>query len=306
MNLPLVTIAINNHNYGRYLEKAIRSALEQDYPAIEVVVVDDGSTDNSREIIGAFAGQVIPILKENQGQASAFNAGFEASRGDIICLLDSDDFYLPSKVAEIVKRFRSDPTIGWCFHALQRQDAAGQMLGMDGEETSFLCDCRASIRKGVLKFRPPATSALCFRRRILEQILPLPVAPGVELSDNYLKCAALALSPGYYLGKGLAVQLIHTENRYTLNDSRGVLHGRVLIRTACALRERFPELRQLTNRMFAYAVSEFWQSGRLEGQYRELGRNYSRTLSVAEQFQVWAHATLHYVRYLGSKRRLCR
>ncbi len=84
MNKPLASILINNYNYGRFLHEAIDSALSQTYPHTEVIVVDDGSTDNSREIIASYEDQIIPVLKENGGQASALNAGFAASRGEIV------------------------------------------------------------------------------------------------------------------------------------------------------------------------------------------------------------------------------
>ena len=103
--LPLVSVIINNYNYGHFLGEAIDSVLNQTYPNIEIVVVDDGSTDNSREIISSYQEKIISVLKENGGQASAFNAGFAASRGDIIFMLDSDDIFVPEKVAEVVNIF---------------------------------------------------------------------------------------------------------------------------------------------------------------------------------------------------------
>lgn len=76
---PLASIIIDNYNYGRFLADAINSALAQTYQHTEVIVVDDGSTDNSREIISQYGDRIRPVLKENGGQGSAFNAGFEAS-----------------------------------------------------------------------------------------------------------------------------------------------------------------------------------------------------------------------------------
>ena len=99
---PLVSVIINNFNYGRFLSECIKSALDQTYHSVEVVVVDDGSTDNSRNVIHDFAGKVIPVLKANGGQASAFNAGFASSRGGVVCFLDSDDFFAPHKVNVLI------------------------------------------------------------------------------------------------------------------------------------------------------------------------------------------------------------
>ncbi len=76
----LVTIIVNDYNYGQFVEQAIASALAQDYSRTEVLVVDDGSTDNSRQVISKFGGAIERIFKPNQGQASTFNAGFQASR----------------------------------------------------------------------------------------------------------------------------------------------------------------------------------------------------------------------------------
>jgi Glycosyl transferase family 2 len=88
---PLASVVVNNHNYARFLGHAIDSALAQTYAPIEVLVVDDGSTDASRDVIASYGDKLIPIFKENGGQASAFNAGFAESRGEVVLFLDADD-----------------------------------------------------------------------------------------------------------------------------------------------------------------------------------------------------------------------
>src|SRR5262245_56700835 len=101
MSEPLVSILINNYNYGRFLAAAVDIALSQRYPSTEVIVVDDGSTDDSRAIMASYGTRIRPVLKENGGQTSAFNAGVAASRGDILCFLDADDLFYPEKVDHI-------------------------------------------------------------------------------------------------------------------------------------------------------------------------------------------------------------
>ena len=102
---PLASIVINNYNYAAFLPAAIDSALAQTYAPLEIVVVDDGSSDQSRRIMAGYGDKIVPVLKSNGGQASTFNAGVAQSRGEIICLLDSDDCFAPDKVARIVAAF---------------------------------------------------------------------------------------------------------------------------------------------------------------------------------------------------------
>jgi glycosyltransferase involved in cell wall biosynthesis len=90
------SVIVNNFNYAQFLRAAVDSALGQTYADTEVIVVDDGSTDESRRVIAGFGDRVLPILKDNGGQASAFHAGLRASNGEVIIFLDADDLLLPS------------------------------------------------------------------------------------------------------------------------------------------------------------------------------------------------------------------
>ena len=92
---PLVSI-ISNYNYERFLEEAIDGALDQTYSNVEVIVVDDGSTDDCRRIIAGYGKRIVTVSKENGGQASACNVGFQASKGEIVIFLDAETCsYLP-------------------------------------------------------------------------------------------------------------------------------------------------------------------------------------------------------------------
>src|SRR6516164_3747657 len=104
------SIIINSYNYARFLGQAIDSALEQTYPYTEVIVVDDGSTDDSRAVLTGYGDRVRAVIKDNGGQASAFNAGLRVSRGEVVFFLDSDDALLSTAVARAVELFR-DPEV---------------------------------------------------------------------------------------------------------------------------------------------------------------------------------------------------
>lgn len=288
----LVSIIINNYNYGHFLREALDSALNQTYPHIEVIVVDDGSTDNSREIIASYGERIVPVLKENGGQASAFNAGFVASRGDIICILDSDDIFLPEKVAEIVKVFDYHQDIGWCFHRLKFVDAnTGAFIKLSAESRTRKCDFRTHLKRGKLPFNCPATSSLCFTRSLLQQILPMPEASGVTISDHYLKITALALSKGFFLDEQLAILRVHGDNRYTYSDNINIkLQAKILILTAYWLRANWPFLTKFGNKLFAKGIGTYWKVGEREADYIEKAKIYLSAVSPLEKMEIGLRA----------------
>src|SRR5437899_2145170 len=118
MSSPLVSVLITTHNYGRFIEEAIDSVLSQDFPRdqMEVVVVDDGSTDDTSEHVRKYGSSIRYFYKPNGGQASALNLGFANARGEIISLLDADDFFLPAKLARVAEAFQRDPPLGMFYH----------------------------------------------------------------------------------------------------------------------------------------------------------------------------------------------
>jgi len=254
---PLVSILINNYNYENYVSQAIESALNQTYDRVEVVVVDDGSKDNSRDVIEKYGDRIVSVFKPNGGQGSAFNAGFAASQGDLICFLDADDYCFPEKASQIAKAFQNDPELGWVFHRLKRVDAEGQSLDSSGGMTEFgRFDFRSQILKGQA-VRPifPATSGLCFRREILQQALPVPEPLRIS-ADNFLRLTAIHLAPGLLLDSELAVHRIHGSNSYESRKDTAYLHAETNIQTSYHLRQRFPETKAFTDQLFSHSYGQ--------------------------------------------------
>lgn len=108
----LVSVIIPNFNYAQYLGEAIESALGQTYSNLEVIVVDDGSTDNSQEILERYADRVTIIEQRNSGVCVARNRGVAESKGEYIAFLDADDIWLPEKIEKQVKAFAESPEVG--------------------------------------------------------------------------------------------------------------------------------------------------------------------------------------------------
>lgn len=109
---PLVSVIIPNYNYERYLREAIDSALGQTYPNIEIIVVDDGSTDDSRQIIESYGREIRAVFQQNQGVSAARNSGVVQSKGEFVAFLDADDIWLPEKIESQVARFEQDRDLG--------------------------------------------------------------------------------------------------------------------------------------------------------------------------------------------------
>lgn len=199
-NLQLASVIISSYNYGRFLSKAINSALNQIYDKTEVIVVDDGSTDNSREIIVSYGDRIIPVLKVNGGQASAFNAGFEMSLGEVIVFLDSDDMLLPTAVENAVNLFDA-PNIAKVHWPLWIVDKSGSKSGNMARPDLPEGDLREIvIRNGPLNYTWPPTSGNAWARSFIERIFPMPEEIFKTWPDLYLG----ALAPLFGLVKKIS------------------------------------------------------------------------------------------------------
>lgn len=303
LNSPLVSILINNYNYGRFLAEAIDSALMQTYPNIEVIVVDDGSTDNSHKIIESYSDRIISIVKQNGGQASAFNAGFAASNGEIVCFLDSDDIFLPDKVKEIVNIFTEHQDIDWCFHVLNFfGNNQHEFMSSDDLQYSRKYDLRSTIKRGKLSGKIPeinlATSTMCFRSSLLKKILPMPEAIKIS-SDDYIKYTSLGLTPGYILIKELALQRIHDCNAYTLRTDRDKLKlmAKINVLSAYWMRTNFPTvMSKFSNNIFAFAISNYRLSGDIELESAQMIKSYLSLLTWKEKIEVYVRYFYNYLK----------
>lgn len=258
----IVSVLINNYNYGEFLEQSIESVLAQSCENIEIVVVDDGSSDNSVEVIKKYEHSIKTIYKENAGQASAFNAGFSISTGDIVCFLDADDFFYPEKISKIVDTFSKYSEIGWVFHELDYVDSIGSEISEKRpsalEKPKFI-DFRKTLKAGT----PPKDfipCGLCFRREVIEKILPMPESNGVSISDNYIKYAAIGLSPGLLLDEKLAAQRIHDRNTYTFRHDNYRLRAEIHVKTGFYLQQRFPDIGLFADKLFVRGVAEILSS----------------------------------------------
>ena len=166
-SLPLVSIVTPSFNQGRFLEETIRSVLDQDYPRIEYIVIDGGSTDGSQEIIRRFEDRLTYWSSEpDQGQTSAVNKGFGVAQGDVFAWLNSDDTYLPGAVGEAVQYLRDHPAIGMVYGQAFYVDETGEILAPYPSGRTSL----RGLRRGVTTI---PQQAMFFRGKLWRMVGPL-------------------------------------------------------------------------------------------------------------------------------------
>lgn len=137
MSLPTISVIIPTYNYGHFLSAAINSVLAQTYAATEIIIVDDGSTDNTKDIVRSFGNDVVYLRQENSGLSAARNTGIVESKCDLIAFLDADDLWHPEKLKLQVDYLEAHVQFGMVYCGAREFDSmSGRTLGihLDGKE----------------------------------------------------------------------------------------------------------------------------------------------------------------------------
>jgi glycosyltransferase involved in cell wall biosynthesis len=205
---PYITALIDTYNQERFIAEAIESVLAQDFPAseMEILVVDDGSTDSTPEIVRRYGERVRYIRKENGGQASALNLGFAEAHGEIVAMLDGDDVWLPSKISRVAAEFANDPDV---FVVCHPGFAWISDRNVEIEDQAFH-PVRGKMPLGqedLLRYGDYGTWGMALRRDTASALFPLPA--GLEIyADTYLVFLAI------FVGKVVGVKECLTKYRY--------------------------------------------------------------------------------------------
>jgi glycosyltransferase involved in cell wall biosynthesis len=247
MRTPTVTVLIDTYNHERFIEEAIVSVLEQDFPAteMEILVVDDGSTDRTPEVVRKFAPRVHYARKENGGQASAFNFGIPTARGEIIAFLDGDDWWAKPKISKVMQILSSRPDVGVVGHGIYQVDSQSGQISTTLPEQPGEIDLHTTAGAGFFRHMMCffGTSRVTIRRRVVQRALPIPNELVIE-ADEFMSTMSAAYSMASLIQEPLAFYRLHSGNLFQIRSSDSVKTRRiyqVIVALARALEERLPD-----------------------------------------------------------------
>lgn len=213
-----VSIIIPNYNYARFLRRSIDSSLEQDYPDVEVIVVDDASSDHSPDVIDSYGDAITSRLREkNGGHAAAFNTGLEASSGEIVLFLDADDYLYSDAVSQIVEAWDEETAqVQFRLHVVDE----GQRVKDVFPPPELPFDSGDVVPKLLHKgrYQTTVTSGLAFHRSTLETIMPIPEPDFRQGADGYLATLAPLYGHVRSIDECLGAYRIHGVNHSVFGE----------------------------------------------------------------------------------------
>lgn len=216
--LPLTSVIIPAYNCGLYLAMAVHSALDQDYPNLEIIVVNDGSTDDTLDVLAQFGARIVVVNQPNSGVAAARNLGMQTARGAFIALLDADDLWLPGKLRKQVDYLSAHPELGavYCAWREWRPDAQGvfsvpQLSRAEMEQQGIEAQDSGWLYNKLFLDSIIHTSTLLMRREIMQQVGAFD--PALRRGQDYDYWFRLArLAPIHKLRAVLSLYRIHPES----------------------------------------------------------------------------------------------
>jgi glycosyltransferase involved in cell wall biosynthesis len=244
---PSVSVLIDTYNHERFIEQAVVSVLEQDFPAAEreIIVVDDGSTDGTPAMLQKFAPHIRVLRKKNGGQGAAFNTGIPECRGQIVAFLDGDDWWARGKLRAVSQALSNDAEIGLVGHGITEVLADGterQELLREAPRFRIASTAGGRIFRRRKSFL--GTSRMTFRTDLLKQIGAVPEALRIQ-ADEYLFTVGAVLSDALILREALTYYRLHGTNAFQVADgNREALRRKyqVLSALATALQVKLKEL----------------------------------------------------------------
>lgn len=238
---PQISVLVNNYNYARFLPRAIDSVLAQRDVRFELIVVDDGSTDDSREIITGYGARLRHHFQPNGGQAAAMNAGMALARAPICAFLDADDWWEPGKLAAVLDAFERHPEAGLVYHRLQPTFSDGRHAFSPIPRSLCEGDLAPRLRRSGGRWPFPTTSSLAVRRSLWEDVGDIPASFRIS-ADAWITGILPFFAPVIALPQALGAYRIHDNTWFRPEDDEAMLAKRLA---------HWDETDSVTNRVLA-------------------------------------------------------
>jgi len=220
---PLVSIVTPSFNQGQFLEKTILSVIEQDYPNIEYIIIDGGSTDGSVEVIRKYENRIKYWVSEpDKGQADAVNIGWQMASGEILGWINSDDIYAPGAVSLAVSTLLKNPAIGFVY-------GDAQIIDIDGHKMGIRKSHPFDYKKLATFDLVPSQPTVFLRHSLFESVEPLDISLQMSMDTDYWFRIG-RVTKGHNIPHTIACMRMHSEaktsKRYNefLADSLTILH----------------------------------------------------------------------------------
>jgi glycosyltransferase involved in cell wall biosynthesis len=286
----LASIILSSYNSKTFIIAAVESALNQDYEDFEVIVVDDGSTDGSLDLLRAIRDSRLKVLtKQNEGQASAMNVGFEESSGETVFFMDGDDLSYSHRIRTVLLDLAEHPEAIGVMHSLEEIDVQGiprlnsrgkarMVRARPPEVKGDILDLYFLLRATGARHLYTVTSGLAYRRRILENIFPLPTENWRTCPDHLLISLAAYFGPVFIEDRILGAYRIHGKNNLFLVDEEKLS---VQLKQDV---ERYGETRGFTDNVIDLSRNLYLRRGR----YYRCGKvDIKDALAILEQIRSW-------------------
>jgi len=256
---PLVSIIIPTYNYARYIRHAVDSALKQSYSNIEIIVIDDGSTDETQAVLSEYGDRIRVISQPNQGASAARNRGIREAGGDYIAFLDADDAYRPENVAEKVAYLQSHPEYSWCYSNWTWVDENGHAyrLGSDIEACLAYLKAQGDVLLLALQGYLLGTNVFLFSREVMQAITGFDESLAV-LEDYDLYVRAAARFPLGYVDEVLCEIFSHQDSLGTGCSQRKGFYARW--RLCKKLTKAFPDKIRLISGAWDNMLSDMYRN----------------------------------------------
>ena len=244
MSKPFITALVDTYNHEAFIEAAINSVIEQDFEAAdtEILVVNDGSTDGTLELLRKFAPRIRILSKANGGQGSAFNAAIPEARGAIVAFLDGDDWWAPGKLTAVAEAFGSDASVGLVGHGITEVYTDGRRRTEVPRKISrFRIDSTEEAKTFRMRKCFLGTSRMAYRTEILRRIGCVPEVLRFE-ADEYLFTLAGLFADVMILPTSFTYYRLHDNNlfQFTKGDAQSIRRKQaVLAALAQSLEQQF-------------------------------------------------------------------